>query len=282
MVTPAVSFNSTPVRNPIQELTLTSTRAETVSEPTTVEREATSAILPAQVVSVSTIGEDVTPTDQVDSSPAERTVGAENSAFAGPNDAEAAVIRELAQRDREVRQHEMAHKSAAGSAGGAVSYEYQRGPDGRMYAVGGEVAIRLSPPSTDPAEVQRYAEQILRAALAPAEPSGQDRQVAAQARAMIADAQAELAQSSSESERPERTDDRSEETEAASAATEADSEDAQTEIDAKKERAAQSLAEFQQTLNDVNARLAEVNRKLADLGVLEELYPPGSLLETQA
>lgn len=286
MVTPAVSLNSTLVRNPVQELTLTSTRAETVSEPTTVEREATSAILPAQVVSVSTIGEDITPTDQIDASPAERSLGAEKSALGGPDDAEAAVIRELAQRDREVRQHEMAHKSAAGSAAGAISYDYQRGPDGRLYAVGGEVAIRLSPPSNDPAEVQRYAEQILRAALAPAEPSGQDRQVAAQARAMIADAQAELAQSSSEAQQPERAGDSTEETEGVSAASqkaaEEEAKSTQDEIDAKRERAAESLAEFQQTLNEVNARLAEVNRKLVEVGILEELYAPGSVLETTA
>lgn len=286
MVTPAVSLNSTLVRNPVQELTLTSTRAETVSEPTTVEREATSAILPAQVVSVSTIGEDITPTDQIEASPAERSLGAEKSALGGPDDAEAAVVRELAQRDREVRQHEMAHKNAAGSAAGAISYDYQRGPDGRLYAVGGEVAIRLSPPSNDPAEVQRYAEQILRAALAPAEPSGQDRQVAAQARAMIADAQAELAQSSSEAQQPERAGDSTEETEALNAASQREAEEeaksTQDEIDAKRERAAESLAEFQQTLNEVNARLAEVNRKLVEVGILEELYAPGSVLKTTA
>jgi len=281
MVTPAVSLNTNPVRNPVQELTLTSSRAETLSEPATVQREATSAILPAQVVSVTTIGEDVTPTDQTDASPAERSVGAERRVLSGPDEAETAVIRELAQRDREVRQHEMAHKSAAGSAAGAVSYEYQRGPDGRLYAVGGEVSIRLSPPSNDPAEVKRYAEQILRAALAPAEPSGQDRQVAAQARAMIAEAQAELSQGAGERERAESASESPDEKETLTASAD-ESDDIQDDIALKKERAAESLAEFQQTLKEVNQRLVEVNKRLAELGVLEELYAPGAVLETTA
>jgi hypothetical protein len=39
MVTPAISLTSTQTRNPVQELTLTSSRAEVASEITQVERE---------------------------------------------------------------------------------------------------------------------------------------------------------------------------------------------------------------------------------------------------
>jgi len=285
MVTPINSLSSSPARNPTQELAVTSTRVETTSEPSKVTRESGSAILPAQVVSVTTLSEEVTPTEEADLTPAQRSVGAEQVQPGRLDEAEAAMVRELAQRDREVRQHEMAHKSAAGSAAGAISYEYQRGPDGRLYAIGGEVSIRLSPPSNDPAEVQRYAEQILRAALAPAEPSGQDRQVAAQARSMIAEAQAELAQQAGETEEANAA---TEESREADARTEERSntsrtEDVQGDIEAQKERAAESLAEFQQNLAEVSNRLAEVNQKLVQLGVLEELYvPPGTILKTTA
>ena len=44
--------------------------------------------------------------------------------------------------DREERQHEQAHLSAAGGhARGGPSYQYETGPDGKRYAVGGEVSI---------------------------------------------------------------------------------------------------------------------------------------------
>lgn len=91
-------------------------------------------------------------------------------------------VEELRQRDREVRAHEAAHQGAAGSlATGGATFEYQTGPDGQRYAVGGEVNIDFSAIPGDPEATARKMEQVQRAALAPAEPSGQDRQVAAQA-----------------------------------------------------------------------------------------------------
>ncbi len=104
-----------------------------------------------------------------------------------------AEVRELQTRDREVRAHEQAHKAAAGAhARGGPTFTYQRGPDGRQYAIGGEVAIDTSPVRGDPEGTVRKMEQIQRAAAAPAEPSGQDRQVAAQAAAQAARARAEV------------------------------------------------------------------------------------------
>lgn len=82
--------------------------------------------------------------------------------------------------------------AAAGSMGGGASFDYQVGPDGRNYAVGGEVPVRTGTPST-PEEAIRNAAQLRAAALAPAEPSGQDRAVAAQAAAMESAARAEMA-----------------------------------------------------------------------------------------
>ncbi|MEM1030793.1 MAG: putative metalloprotease CJM1_0395 family protein [Myxococcota bacterium] len=100
-------------------------------------------------------------------------------------------VAELQARDREVRAHEMAHKAAAaGLRASGPSYSYQTGPDGRRYAVGGQVNIDTSPGRT-PEETIRKAEQIIRAARAPAQPSAQDQAVAAQAAAMAAQARAE-------------------------------------------------------------------------------------------
>ncbi|WP_303620985.1 putative metalloprotease CJM1_0395 family protein, partial [Methylogaea oryzae] len=74
-----------------------------------------------------------------------------------------------------------------------ASFSYERGPDGQQYAVGGEVSIDTSPVPNDPEATARKAEQIRRAALAPANPSGQDISVAAAASQMQAQAQAEAA-----------------------------------------------------------------------------------------
>lgn len=97
------------------------------------------------------------------------------------SEAEQRQVAELKERDREVRAHEMAHVAAgAGLVTRGATYTYQTGPDGQRYAIGGEVGIDTSPGRT-PEETLAKAERIRAAALAPAEPSGQDRQVAAQA-----------------------------------------------------------------------------------------------------
>ena len=80
--------------------------------------------------------------------------------------------------DQDVRAHEAAHMAAGGSLAGAASYTYVYGPDGRQYAVGGEVSIDTSPARSPSADIAK-GEQIVRAALAPADPSPQDYRVAA-------------------------------------------------------------------------------------------------------
>jgi hypothetical protein len=104
------------------------------------------------------------------------------------------VIEKLASRDREVRAHEQAHAAVGGQYAGAASYSYQRGPDGINYAVGGEVPISLPSGGGDPRQVLAAAEQVRRAALAPAEPSAQDRSVAAAATVVATLARIELAE----------------------------------------------------------------------------------------
>ncbi len=102
-------------------------------------------------------------------------------------------IAKLRKQDQEVRRHEQAHAAAAGGlAKGGATFSYQRGPDGKQYAVGGEVKIDTSPISGNPEATIRKAKQIRAAALAPADPSAQDRAVAASATALEARAQQEL------------------------------------------------------------------------------------------
>ena len=108
------------------------------------------------------------------------------------------VLQSLRQRDQEVRLHEQAHLLAAGPhASGGPSYTYQTGPDGKRYAVGGEVPIDLSAVPGDPQATLQKALTIRRAALAPTHPSGADQAVAAKATSLAAQAQQELLQAQS-------------------------------------------------------------------------------------
>ena len=102
----------------------------------------------------------------------------------------------LQARDKEVRNHEQAHLTAAGGrAAGGPEYTYQKGPDGKQYAVGGSVHVSLESGSGDPDADMRNARAVQRAALAPAGPSGQDAIVAAKAGQTLARAAAEAAES---------------------------------------------------------------------------------------
>lgn len=112
---------------------------------------------------------------------------------------DAKQVEELKKRDREVRQHEQAHLAAgAGIVVSGPTYQFQRGPDGKEYAIGGEVQIDASPIPDDPEATIRKMQQVQAAALAPAEPSPQDRKVASQAAKNQAKARAELIKNKSE------------------------------------------------------------------------------------
>lgn len=98
------------------------------------------------------------------------------------NNKDSLQVEELKREDTEVRAHEQAHVMAGGSlVRGAASFGYKTGPDGKLYAVSGEVSIDSSPVHGDPNATIRKMEQVQKAALAPAQPSGQDRAVAAAA-----------------------------------------------------------------------------------------------------
>lgn len=87
---------------------------------------------------------------------------------------ERAVVDQLRQRDQQVRQEEKAHAAVAGDLAGPISYVYQKGPDGRRYAVGGSVPIKARSVSGDPQEAAWLGARVSAAAQAATNPSGAD------------------------------------------------------------------------------------------------------------
>ena len=132
--------------------------------------------------------------------------GGEESAGGGPSEAASAPasaqeltesqrreLARLARTDLQVRAHERAHLARAGPlARGGAAFEFRTGPDGRRYAVGGEVEIDVSPVPGDPQATIEKAGIVRSAALAPRDPSAQDRSVAARASRMEAEARQDL------------------------------------------------------------------------------------------
>jgi len=111
----------------------------------------------------------------------------------GLSEGEEKQVEKLKERDREVRAHEQAHARAGGAYASAPSYTYQQGPDGKRYAIGGEVSIDTSTERTAEATIRKM-QVVIRAATAPAEPSSQDLKVAQQARTQLQEAQTQLRQ----------------------------------------------------------------------------------------
>jgi hypothetical protein len=113
-------------------------------------------------------------------------------------------IKELEKIDSEVKTHENAHKAAGGGLiSGATTYSYTLGPDGKQYAVGGEVKIDVSPVDGDPEATVQKMQQVRRAALAPDDPSPQDRSVASLASSVEAQARIEEQRAKADSMSPE-------------------------------------------------------------------------------
>lgn len=106
--------------------------------------------------------------------------------------AQRAEVQKLQARDREVRAHEAAHQSVGGRFAGAVSYTYERGPNGKAYAIGGEVPIEIVDDPNNPRKTIERMRQVIAAALAPASPSSQDRSVASRATQIMLSAQRSL------------------------------------------------------------------------------------------
>lgn len=213
-----------------------------------------------------------------------------------------AQVRQLAQRDREVRDHEAAHAAAGGGLAGAPSYSYTRGPDGQLYATGGEVGINTSR-SADPETSIQNARTVLQAALAPANPSPQDLRVAAQARAQLIDAQAELnrnEQPASEQTRPavgteqalvaeqevadkEVTDKAVEEKESPRDTADDRVPQSRDELQQRQASSQQKQVEFAQEMAQLNLRIQQVQQQLIETGQADpSTLLQGSLVDTHA
>lgn len=171
------------------------------------------------------------------------------------------MVSELQTRDREVRAHEQAHMAAGSGLTGAANYSYQRGPDGKLYAVGGEVSIDTSVPA-DPVAALAHATQVIRAALAPAQPSGQDLKVAAKAQAVAAQARAELASSANPQMAGSSFGTSNSASNTTSDTTQAAVEDA--------------------SASQINSQFNNLLRQLAQAGVLQMGPAPGQLINEQA
>ena len=209
-------------------------------------------------------------------------------------------IQELAARDREVRAHEQAHAAVAGQYGSSPTYSFVRGPDGVSYAVGGEVKIDTSPIPGDPEATLRKAQQLRRAANAPAEPSSQDSNVAAQAAQMEQQARAELRdQQAIESEqRREGVDKADGQNKSSGVNGSQDAERAQVKAEDEKQRLAEEEARLQadqerfeaeqrlldqrqaraEFFNEGAKRNIDLNRRLIEIGVLDSESGIGSFL----
>jgi hypothetical protein len=112
-----------------------------------------------------------------------------------PSDGTDEMITALEARNRDVVAHEAAHMAAGGAyIEGAASYTYQTGPDGKQYAIGGEVHIDMSPVPGNPRATITKMMAIRAAALSPSDPSGQDASVAAAASQIEAQARSQLNQ----------------------------------------------------------------------------------------
>jgi len=82
------------------------------------------------------------------------------------------VLEKFKALDAKTRAHEQQH-AAAGDTKGAISYNYQVGPDGKLYATGGHVKLDTSIPN-DPEAALAKLEKLSNAAGAPSELSSAD------------------------------------------------------------------------------------------------------------
>lgn len=194
-------------------------------------------------------------------------------------------IDQLASRDREVRAHEQAHAAVGGQLAGSPNYEYERGPDGVSYAVSGEVPISTGEVPGDPETTLQNAQIVQRAALAPAEPSPQDRAVAAEAAQLEQQAIQEIA-AQAQQERQAKD----EEAQAEREAQEQEAEQTEQSL-AQDQQDEELLGQFSgqtdaqaesQQFDDFIRNSIDLNQRLIDIGVGEPPVLVGALLDLSA
>jgi len=90
----------------------------------------------------------------------------------------ARVLEKFRNKDSEIRTHEQTHASI-GHTTSPISYNYQEGPDGKMYAVGGSVRLDTTIPD-DPKAAAFKLDMIQKAASGVAHASSADNSIASQ------------------------------------------------------------------------------------------------------
>lgn len=185
------------------------------------------------------------------------------------------LVRSLSQRDSEVHAHENAHSAVGGQYAGSANYTYQQGPDGVSYAVGGEVPIDVGAIPGNPAATLEKMQLVQRAALAPADPSSQDRKIAALAAQQAGQARAELV---SESRGSSSSD-------GETAAEKADKADAKEPSVSSAQDASQktetesSPNSSNQNFQAANDRIAKINEILVAISQNDATRASGQLLD---
>lgn len=121
-----------------------------------------------------------------------KAIGSVDKAVEALSTQEQQLVTQLKSADKRIKSHELAHLLAAGGyARGGPSYDYRQGPDGKKYAVAGEVQIDSGKESSPDNTISKM-KIVQRAALAPVDPSPQDHRVAAKAGQNIIEASQEI------------------------------------------------------------------------------------------
>jgi hypothetical protein len=93
------------------------------------------------------------------------------------------VLSKFKSTDAKIRTHEQSHAMKSETTA-PIQYNYQMGPDGKMYAVGGSVRLDTSIPLNDPKAASFKLDKLKNSATAPDQMSGADSSIAIQANLM--------------------------------------------------------------------------------------------------
>ncbi len=117
----------------------------------------------------------------------------------GKSEEENRALQKLKNRDQEVRQHEAQHSRNLETIPiGGPQYTYTIGPDGKVYATGGQVIVATGT-SSDPETALRKARALKSTALSTGEPSSTDMAAAVSAREMEMEAIIKMARENNNS-----------------------------------------------------------------------------------
>ncbi|WP_051252350.1 putative metalloprotease CJM1_0395 family protein [Ferrimonas kyonanensis] len=260
-----MSLSSLPPTNAVAPLTpIHSGQAE----PSPANPKQSEPVQPDAVTATQTGQKSATDADASRSSHPGQT---QTDADSAPSSAEARLVeqqlQQLQTRDQEVKTHEQAHANAGGQHAGRPKYEFTRGSDGRMYASDGEVSIDTGKIEGDPQATIDKMQTVIQAANAPAQPSNQDRKVAAQAAVIMSEARAEMLQEVQQAEQEA-------DSELTAASTEKTS-DTPSATDTN----AQPAAKLDIEDSDNDQAQSRLQNQMVKAGAYQQAFPPGTVID---